>query len=81
MNVDFYLAGHEHHLEYHQLSPKLHHMISGAGSKITPLKSTEKAKFAQSVNGFAAFFIQPKVLVFQFIDEKGNTLFSQQIKK
>lgn len=79
--VDFYLAGHEHHLEYNQLSPKLHHMISGAGSKITPLKSTEKAQFAQSANGFAAFFVQSKVLEFQFIDEKGNTLYSHQIKK
>ncbi|TBH73549.1 metallophosphoesterase [Aquirufa nivalisilvae] len=81
VGVDFYLAGHEHHLEYNQLSLKLHHMISGAGSKITALKSTEKAKFAQSANGFAAFFIQPKVLEFQFVDESGKTLFSQQIKK
>ncbi|MHA8071713.1 metallophosphoesterase [Aquirufa ecclesiirivi] len=81
VGVDFYLAGHEHHLEYNQLSTKLNHLISGAGSKITALKSTDKAKFAKSSNGFAAFFIQPKVLEFQFIDDKGNTIFSQQIKK
>lgn len=81
MGVDFYLAGHEHHLEYNHLNQKLHHVISGAGSKITPLQTKDKSIFAQSVNGFAAFFIQSKALEFQFIDESGNTIFSQKIKK
>ncbi|RXK47536.1 metallophosphoesterase [Aquirufa rosea] len=81
LGIDFYLAGHEHHLEYNQLGPSLHHIISGAGSKITPLKSQNKAKFAKSTNGFAAFFVQAKTLEFHLIDENGQTIFSRHIKK
>ncbi|MDT8392912.1 MAG: metallophosphoesterase [Bacteroidales bacterium] len=45
-------SGHEHNLQYFY-QKGLHQIVSGSGSKITPVKKGGKAQFASSSKGFA----------------------------
>ncbi|MBX9851143.1 MAG: metallophosphoesterase [Cytophagaceae bacterium] len=47
-----YTAGHEHNLQYHKLD-SIYHVLSGSGSKLTPLRGGNEATFAQHSKGFA----------------------------
>lgn len=47
-----YAAGHEHNLQYHKLD-SIYHLISGSGSKLTPVRGGNGATFAQHSKGFA----------------------------
>jgi predicted MPP superfamily phosphohydrolase len=47
-----YAAGHDHNLQYHE-TENLHHVISGSGSKITPVKGGDQALYTEKHNGFS----------------------------
>ncbi|WP_066627243.1 metallophosphoesterase family protein [Labilibacter marinus] len=47
-----YIAGHEHNLQFHQ-QETVHHIISGAGSKTSPVINNSSSKFAQAQKGYA----------------------------
>ncbi|MDN5203902.1 BamA/TamA family outer membrane protein [Fulvivirgaceae bacterium BMA10] len=47
-----YASGHEHSLQY-ITNNKVHYVVSGSGSKTTPVKQGKYAKFVQSKKGFA----------------------------
>ena len=48
-----YASGHEHSLEYIQRSD-MHFIVSGSGSKITPVKQGKYTQFSKATRGFAA---------------------------
>jgi len=75
--VDIYFAGHEHDLQYIKpTSQPTHHIISGAGSEVRPVGNMEYTKFAKSVQGFVMSTITADSIHHQFIDYKGNLLYS-----
>ena len=47
-----YIAGHEHNLQYTKQN-KIHHIISGAGSKTTHVKKNKKLVFGVHMKGFS----------------------------
>jgi hypothetical protein len=47
-----YIAGHEHNLQYHKFG-RIHHVISGAGSKVTKLVSNKNLDFGMSQRGYS----------------------------
>ena len=46
-----YAAGHEHNLQYSTMD-NIHHVISGSGSKTTPLRNSKKLSFGVAETGF-----------------------------
>jgi hypothetical protein len=46
-----YAAGHDHNLQYHQ-TDSINHIISGAGSKVNPVKGGDDALYTQKTKGF-----------------------------
>jgi hypothetical protein len=51
-NVDAYLCGHEHDLQYIKPNCRTTYLVSGAGSEITPTGNLPDTRFAAAVNGF-----------------------------
>jgi len=68
-NVDIYIAGHEHHLEYIKPDGPTHYIISGAASEARPVSIYPViGKFAAAVQGFATFSVTHNQVLIQFID-------------
>jgi tartrate-resistant acid phosphatase type 5 len=81
-NVDVYIAGHEHHLEYTKPAGKTHHIISGSGSEARPVSlHPDGGKFAAAVQGFASFSVVSDSILVQFIDHKDKIINTTVIKK
>ncbi|SOE20792.1 3',5'-cyclic AMP phosphodiesterase CpdA [Spirosomataceae bacterium TFI 002] len=80
-NVDFYLAGHEHDLQYIKPAGKTHHIVSGAGSEVRPTGKLESTVFAESRQGFAYISLKKNIAHLSFIDYKGKLLFETSITK
>jgi tartrate-resistant acid phosphatase type 5 len=79
--VDFYLAGHEHSLQYILPTGKTHHFISGSASEATPSGMLPESKFAASQYGFMTFSITPQQVLVQVIDYEGNIIYKTEISK
>lgn len=80
--VDAYLCGHEHQLEFDQ--PEAYHFIeciSGAGSEATEVTAAPYAKFAAQDFGFLAVSMTGKEMLLQFINDQGKILYTTSIKK
>ena len=80
--VDAYFCGHEHILEFDK--PTGHNfveIISGAGSEATPVTSAEYAKFVVQDYGFVAATLTANSLFLQYINEKGEILYTTEVKK
>lgn len=75
-NVDVYICGHEHHLEYIKpAAGKTHYIISGAASEARSVAlHPDGGKFAAAVQGFATFSVAPGRLLVQFIDYKDKII-------
>ena len=80
-NVNLYLAGHEHDLQYlKHPDKKIHFFISGGGSKIRELKSSPYTVFAASQAGFAVITINEKSINLRFINESGKQIYETTIQ-
>lgn len=80
--VDAYFCGHEHHLEFDQ--PADYHfvqIISGAGAEATSVSSADFSKFAVQDYGFVAASLTAKSLFLQYINDKGDVLYTTEVKK
>ena len=80
--VDLYFAGHEHDLQH--LKPKdvtTHHFISGAGSEVRASSYGIHSKFADSGPGFIIASALDKVILLQFVNWKGEVIYSTEILK
>jgi tartrate-resistant acid phosphatase type 5 len=81
-NVDVYIAGHEHHLEYYKPEGKTHYIISGAGSEARPAFITPTGtRFIAAQQGFCTFSVTRDNLLVQFINHKDQIIRSQMIIK
>jgi tartrate-resistant acid phosphatase type 5 len=81
-NVNLYIAGHEHHLEYTKPEGLTHYIISGAGSeaRVTAMHP-EGGKFAASEQGFATISIAGNQVLLQFINYNGKIIYETVIDK
>lgn len=79
--VDFYIAGHEHVLEHDQLSSSLTHIISGAGSEVTPSTGNPLTRFVASEHGFITCSVNKQGVFVQFINHTGNIIYTTTVKK
>ncbi|MBX2922884.1 MAG: metallophosphoesterase [Chitinophagaceae bacterium] len=82
-NVDLYITGHEHHLQYYHPKDKhTHHFISGAGSEANEaMKSHGPVDFFAAIQGFMTFSVTPGEVLMQAVDRNGNVLTKQKIRK
>ncbi len=80
-NVDVYLSGHEHSLQYIKPAGKTHHFISGAASEKTPVKVIPGSKMVASDYGFMLFSVNTDQLLMQTINDRGEIIYSTIIKK
>lgn len=81
-NVDAYICGHEHNLQYIKPAGKTNYFITGSGSELTPtIKHPDGGKFAISDNGFMAFTITANKMLVQIINKEGKVLYTDAILK
>ena len=79
--VNMYFCGHEHDVQYIKPANKLtHHVISGAGSEVRPTGMLPESRFAKSVQAFVATSVTKDSLYNQFINYKGELIYSFSIK-
>jgi tartrate-resistant acid phosphatase type 5 len=75
--VDFYVAGHEHHLGH--LKPDENHteyvVSGGGGASITPISNYDVSKYTASTYGFTLFKVDNQKITFTFINNKGEKLY------
>ena len=75
-NVNFYLSGHEHHLELLKPKGTTHYIISGAGSEtghVGWLKCYRR--FAARQRGFVSISVSSKEWLIQFINDKEKVIY------
>jgi len=82
--TQFYLAGHDHNLQHikHSNEP-VHYLVSGGGGRgLYALKATDAStRFARSSHGFLLMTFYADKAHFYFFNEKGELLYSQQVRK
>jgi 3',5'-cyclic AMP phosphodiesterase CpdA len=79
--ADLYIAGHEHVLEHDQLTPKLTHIISGAGSEVTPSTGNPLTKFVASEHGFITCSVNKQGVFVQFVNHEGRIIYTTLVTK
>jgi tartrate-resistant acid phosphatase type 5 len=79
-NVDLYLAGHEHDMQYlYPPDGTVHYFISGAGSETRPTTKGTYTKFAKGkTGGFLLLNFTDKIKA-AFVDHNGNILYQTEI--
>ncbi|MBM4392850.1 MAG: metallophosphoesterase [Deltaproteobacteria bacterium] len=81
-NVDMYIAGHDHTLQWLEPSCGTEQLVAGGGGAGTyPLVGTEPAYFEASDNGFLWVEISGRSLTGVFYDDTGAELYRQTITK
>jgi tartrate-resistant acid phosphatase type 5 len=80
-NVDAYLCGHDHTLQYIKPAGNTHYFISGTGSEVLPVGKLSPTKFAASIEGFMAFSVTQGATVVQVLDYHGALVYQTEIKK
>lgn len=78
--IDLYLCGHEHHLEY-SVNQGLHQIITGAGSSVRDYDGEANSVYGISTHGFVAFTLTTEELEFHFIDHNGQVLHTNRRTK
>jgi len=73
--ADFYLAGHDHHLEYITRDYIPHFIVSGSGAENRPVSPGKSTLFSESVPGFVHFQLDQTKSEVRFINEKGDLVF------
>jgi 3',5'-cyclic AMP phosphodiesterase CpdA len=80
-NVDLYLCGHEHDLQYIKPDGRTTYLVSGAGSKIRPTGKLPSTKFAASVNGFMVLSVTANEVHVNVLDADGKVIYHTTIDK
>lgn len=73
--ADFYLAGHDHHLEYLTKGYFPEFIVSGSAAESRPVHSGKSTLFADSIPGFVHFQMSPKNADIRFIDQNSGLIF------
>lgn len=81
-NVDAYLCGHEHQLEYIKPEGRTHYFISGAGSETREVKDIlTESKFTAADHGFMLLSLTKQKLKMQVINWQGRILFNSSFSQ
>jgi acid phosphatase len=81
-NVDMYLAGHDHDMQYlKKEGSTVNYFVSGAGSKLRETGPMEYTKFCKSINGFLGVTVSGDNIKASFVDYTGNDLYDVEITK
>src|SRR5688500_14077338 len=79
-NVNFYLSGHEHHLEFLKPKGPTHYIISGAGSEIGHVGWLKcYRRFAARQRGFVSISVSSKDWLIQFISDKEKVIYKYSL--
>ncbi|MFN7144414.1 MAG: metallophosphoesterase, partial [Myxococcota bacterium] len=79
--VDLYLAGHDHHLEWLEPQCGTEHVISGAAAKLRGVEGSNPSFYGTSTLGFVWFEIDGDTLTGVMYDVDGNELFRRVVTK
>lgn len=80
-NVNAYLAGHDHDMEYlKDPTSNVYHFVSGGGSELRDISRTEYTVFGKSTNGFLGVKITDSQIRVRLINVKGKTMYTVRIK-
>lgn len=79
--VDAYIAGHDHDLQHLLPEGKTHYFVSGSASEATPIDRLPFSKLASSEYGFMVFSALANTLHVQAVNEKGEVIYTTEIKK
>lgn len=79
--VDTYICGHEHDLQHIKPEGNVHYFVSGAGCEIRPTGKITGTKFAAADFGFMSFSVLPNNMLVQVINDKGEIIYADNIKK
>lgn len=79
--VDAYIAGHDHDLQHLLPEGKTNYFVSGSASEITAIDRLPFSKLAVSEYGFMVFSVLSNSLYVQAVNEKGQVIYSTEIKK
>lgn len=79
--VDAYIAGHDHDLQHLLPEGKTNYFVSGSASESTAIDTLPISKLASSEYGFMVFSVLADALHVQAINEKGEVLYTTEIKK
>ena len=78
-NVQAYIAGHEHDLQYNQpKNSKVAHFVSGGGSEARFVKQREFTRYAEATPGFLSVSINGETLSVSAINHLGEVRFSTE---
>jgi acid phosphatase len=77
--VDFYLAGHDHHLALMAPIDGVHPIVSGAGGKLRDAEWTDTTLFARAELGFCELLLGPDAAFVRFFDSAGDLLTSHRV--
>jgi 3',5'-cyclic AMP phosphodiesterase CpdA len=80
-NVDAYLCGHEHDLQYIKPGGRTTYLVSGAGSEVRPTGNLPSTRFAAAVNGFMALSLTVDALYVDVLNTEGNVIFHSKIDR
>jgi hypothetical protein len=81
-NVDFYIAGHDHDLQFlKQPNENLKYLVSGAGSEARSVAPDANTVFAKETLGFLIVTLYSEKANVHFYDQNGSLLFTEQIIK
>jgi len=79
--ADAYIAGHDHDLQHLLPEGKTHYFVSGSASEATVIDTLPFSKLASSEYGFMVFSVLADTLYVQAVNEKGEVIYSTEIKK
>ena len=76
--VDLYVAGHDHDLQYHAPGPDdrgIHFIVAGGGGRDVRPIARKHAAFVRSTFGFAELVIEEKMLTFRIVGSDGQVVY------
>lgn len=79
--VDAYLSGHDHSLQHLKHPEGVHQFVSGSASEATQVDKLDYSLFAAQAYGFLLFSVTSREIVVHAINEKGEILYRNSIKK
>jgi acid phosphatase len=78
--VQAYFNGHDHDLQ-HVVRDGVHYLTSGAGARTRSSGSIVGTRFSSDSLGFISARLRPEALSIEFINERGESLYSSEIPK
>lgn len=80
--VDFYLAGHDHSLQYNKVPGEgVRYFVSGGGAETTRVYANNYTVFARATPGFLVVTLYAQTANLYFYNHYGHLLYKHQVRK